>query len=247
MYSLASSKLLKTWRPFTKLQGRQAATKFRWSFLPFRARGMTKSTDMIREFSKLAMPSSPQYWQRKRSRLRMFMPSSEVNGFSRRIRCTRSFIKHLHFLAIVCSRRPKNGSVLLWALSVRRCELRILEEEVQNRLRFHRIRSFAGRLERPIPCRGHGGIWQRAFLRRGLPVDAGYLSVFVDNHADTGRYLRVRAAHQTERDSGCGLMNRLRRNESNLLARVHDADGGHTFQYRIKARWSDGLERYRRD
>lgn len=33
-------------------------------FLPLRARGITKSTDMIKPFSKLAFPSSPQYWQR---------------------------------------------------------------------------------------------------------------------------------------------------------------------------------------
>jgi len=34
------------------------------SFFPLRARGTTKSTDMTRAFSKLALPSRPQYWQR---------------------------------------------------------------------------------------------------------------------------------------------------------------------------------------
>jgi hypothetical protein len=47
--------------------------------------------------------------------------------------------------------------VLFWALAVRRCELGILEPEMQNRLRLYRIRSFAGWREGPIPCRTHGG------------------------------------------------------------------------------------------
>src|ERR1700732_1745652 len=63
-YSLASFRLRYTRLPLMVLQGPQQATKFLGSFLPFFARGTTKSTRMIRAFSKLALPSSPQYWQR---------------------------------------------------------------------------------------------------------------------------------------------------------------------------------------
>jgi hypothetical protein len=40
--------------PLITLQGRQAATRFIGSFFPFRTRGRTKSTVMIKEFSKEA-------------------------------------------------------------------------------------------------------------------------------------------------------------------------------------------------
>src|SRR6266403_2089023 len=49
--------------PLIMLQGRQHATRLPGSFLPLRARGTTKSTDMTSAFSKLAFPSNPQYWQ----------------------------------------------------------------------------------------------------------------------------------------------------------------------------------------
>src|SRR5713226_4656797 len=84
-YFLASSKLGKRWRPFSRLQGRQAATRLCGSFLPRSARGMTKSTVIIRPFSKLAAPSKPQYWHLKWSRVRIFIPSSRVRGLTRRM------------------------------------------------------------------------------------------------------------------------------------------------------------------
>src|SRR5580704_17591024 len=72
------------------LQARQQATRFRGSFLPLRARGTTKSTDMARALSKLAMPSRPQYWQRYWSRSRMRTPSSIVTGWDTKDRVMRS-------------------------------------------------------------------------------------------------------------------------------------------------------------
>src|ERR1700747_909466 len=79
------------------LQARQHATRFFRSFLPLRARGTTKSTDMARALSKLAMPSRPQYWQRYWSRSRMRTPSSIVTGWDTRDRVMRSNgTEHLH-------------------------------------------------------------------------------------------------------------------------------------------------------
>src|SRR5579864_8599163 len=63
-YSRASSKLLYTFVPLIVLHGPQQATRFVGFFLPFFARGTTKSTRITRAFSKLALPSSPQYTQR---------------------------------------------------------------------------------------------------------------------------------------------------------------------------------------
>src|SRR5712664_1203325 len=62
------------------LQGMQQATRLLGSLFPFRARGTTKSTRMTRAFSKLALPSSPQYWQRRSSRSRIFKPSFRLSG-----------------------------------------------------------------------------------------------------------------------------------------------------------------------
>src|SRR5271155_1811113 len=78
------------------LHARQQATRLRGSFLPLRARGTTKSTDMASALSKLIMPSSPQYWQRYRSRSRMRTPSSTVTGWDTNDRVMRSNgIEHL--------------------------------------------------------------------------------------------------------------------------------------------------------
>src|SRR5271163_2458471 len=79
------------------LQARQHATRFFGSFLPLRAHGTTKSTDMARALSKLAMPSRPQYWQRYWSRSRMRTPSSIVTGWDTNDRVMRSNgTEHLH-------------------------------------------------------------------------------------------------------------------------------------------------------
>src|SRR5579863_9074078 len=72
------------------LHERQQATRLCGSFLPLRARGTTKSTDMASAFSKLARPSSPQYWQRYSSRSRICRPSFLVTGLSRNLKFTRS-------------------------------------------------------------------------------------------------------------------------------------------------------------
>src|ERR1700730_3575085 len=62
-YSFACSKFLYTRVPLIALHGLQQATRLSGFFLPFFARGTTKSTRIIKAFSKLALPSSPQYWQ----------------------------------------------------------------------------------------------------------------------------------------------------------------------------------------
>src|SRR5262249_27514830 len=52
---------------------------------PFFARGTTKSVRIINAFSKLALPSNPQYWQRKSSRSRIAKFSFKVVGLSTRV------------------------------------------------------------------------------------------------------------------------------------------------------------------
>jgi hypothetical protein len=63
-WALASSKFLNVRWPLITLHARHAATRLSRFFLPLRALGRIKSTVMTREFSKLAIASSPQYWQR---------------------------------------------------------------------------------------------------------------------------------------------------------------------------------------
>jgi hypothetical protein len=112
-YFLASSKLANTRLPLMRLHGRQAVTRFSESLFPLRARGKTKSTVMIKEFSKLVRPSNPQYWQRYRSRSKIFSPSSPVNGLARRLSPRNpkfAGIRHLHHKSVRAHYAPDRSA-----------------------------------------------------------------------------------------------------------------------------------------
>src|SRR5262249_51174114 len=146
------------------LQGRQAHTRLSGFFAPFRIRGCTKSTVMMRKFSKLDAPSRPQYRHRYWSRCRMRFPSSDVRGLTRRASPRELAIGMKHLQTTV-----PFGNIMPPQTSKEKQELRLPPRELPQFVALfpnrytHRGAQYLGSLRYPSrdadvgAARGHSG------------------------------------------------------------------------------------------